>query len=95
MQRFFCLICQRVKRVRKLPLATLVGSEGNYSGECPWHLYSEMGGQQSHAAFMGRDGIPINPTPKPNPKPAVQFPPKPSPRAARAAARSRVIDYTT
>lgn len=83
MQRFFCDTCQRVKRVRKLPY-NIQGSEGGYVGECAWHSYD---GGKSHAAFMGRDGIPTNPPVRPNPKPAIHFPSKPT-------RKSRVIDYS-
>lgn len=65
MKRFFCVTCQRVKRVRHLP-DTDITPAGTFVGHCRWHEY---GGGKSHAAFMGRDGISANPRPKPNPKP--------------------------
>lgn len=82
MKRFYCTICKRVKRVRKLPLSAIPDLIVP-TGECAWHSYS---GGKSHRAFMGRDGIPTNPPQRPNPKPAVRFPSKTRP--------SRVIDYT-
>lgn len=65
MRRFFCVTCQRVKRVRRLPCIDI--ENGVAVGHCTWHSYS---GGKSHAAFMGRDGISLNPRPKPNPKPS-------------------------
>lgn len=53
MKRFFCTICQRVKRVHRLP-DTDIEHDGAVIGQCRWHTYQ---GGLSHRAFLGRDGV--------------------------------------